>query len=59
MFLGVTDMEMDAFGFWSSLIKSLAILTAIALVIYGPRRRRAEIPEEKGHEFTRAMSTAD
>jgi hypothetical protein len=41
MFLGVTDMEIDYFSFWTSLIKSLAILTAIALVIYGPRRRRA------------------
>ena len=42
MFLGVTDMEIDSFGFWTSLIKSLAILTAIALVIYGPRRRAAK-----------------
>lgn len=38
MFLSVTDMEIDAFSFWTSLIKTLAILTAIALVIYGPRR---------------------
>ena len=42
MFLGVADMEIDYFSFWTSLIKSLAILTAIALVIYGPRRRAAK-----------------
>ena len=44
LFLSVTDMEIDAFSFWTSLIKSLAILTAIALVIYGPHRRQEKAP---------------
>lgn len=41
LFPAVTNMEIDSFSFWSSLIKSFVILSAIAFVIYGPRRRTA------------------
>jgi len=39
IFLNITDMEIDSFSFWAGLIKGLVMLSVIALVIYGPRRR--------------------
>ena len=37
IFLTVTDMEIDAFSFWSGLLKTFAILSVIAWLVYGPR----------------------
>jgi len=39
IFLIFTDMEIDAFSYWASLIKGLVMLSVIALIVYGPRRR--------------------
>jgi len=39
IFLSATNLEIDAFSFWSGLIKSLTILSGLAWVIYGPRGR--------------------
>lgn len=46
IFLMFTDMENDYFSFWTGLIKNLVILSAVALVVYGPRRklRKVRIP---------------
>lgn len=37
IFLTFTDMEADAFSFWSGFIKTFAILSIIAWFVYGPR----------------------
>jgi hypothetical protein len=37
MFLSATNMEVDAFSFWTSLFRSLVIFAAVGLLIYGPR----------------------
>jgi hypothetical protein len=50
MFMYVVRLESDAFGYLTTLIKTFVMLSIVALLIYGPRRR-AETPEEKGHEF--------
>lgn len=42
IFLAFTDMEIDYFSFWSGLIKSLVIVFAVALVVYGPRRQHSK-----------------
>ena len=39
LFFTVTDMEIDYFSFWTTLIKSFVMLSIIALVVYGPGRR--------------------
>ena len=39
IFLMVTNMEIDSFSYWTSLIKGLAIISFIAFIVYGPRRR--------------------
>ncbi len=53
IFLNITDMEIDSFAFWSSLIKSLAILSVIAWFIYGPRPRSAKHPAAARRAFAR------
>lgn len=35
----VVDMEMDAFGFWTTFTKMFVIFSVIAFVVYGPHRR--------------------
>lgn len=39
LFLTATDMEIDAFSFWSGLIRTFLILSFAAWAIYGTRRR--------------------
>lgn len=39
IFFTATNMEIDSFSYWSTLIKSLIILSIIAFVVYGPRRQ--------------------
>lgn len=41
LFPAITNMELESFSFWTSLIKNFVILSAIALVVYGPRRQAA------------------
>lgn len=38
LFLMATDMEVNAFAFWSNLIRWFVILTVAAWLVYGPRR---------------------
>lgn len=38
IFLTATDMEIDAFSFWSGLLKAFVILSVLAWFVYGPRR---------------------
>jgi hypothetical protein len=38
IFFRATDMEVDAFGFWSNIIRAIAILSVVAWLIYGPQR---------------------
>jgi hypothetical protein len=44
----VTSIELDAFDFWSTLIRSLVILCAVAWIVYRPRRglaaERVQVP---------------
>jgi hypothetical protein len=47
MFLTVTDIEIDAFSFWATVIKSFVMLSVIALVVYGPRLRAAREPSTR------------
>ena len=37
MFLSVTNMEIDAFSFWTNLLRNLVIFVVVGLLIYGPR----------------------
>ena len=39
VFSSATNMEIDVFGFWSGLIKSLAILGVLSWAVYGSRPR--------------------
>jgi hypothetical protein len=48
IFLTVTDMEIDAFSFWSGFIKSFVILSVIAWLVYGPRRQRSRVSAARG-----------
>jgi hypothetical protein len=40
LFPSVVNLEDDAFGFWTGVIKWLAILTIVAWAVYGPSRAR-------------------
>jgi hypothetical protein len=44
MFMTVSHLEMDAFSYLTSLIKTFVMLSIIALVIYVPRRRGEKAP---------------
>jgi hypothetical protein len=44
MFMFVNELETDSFSYLTSLIKTFVIVSLVALVIYGPRRRREEAP---------------
>jgi hypothetical protein len=44
MFMSVSHLETDAFSYLTSLIKTFVMLSIIALVIYGPRRRGEKAP---------------
>jgi hypothetical protein len=54
IFLSATSMEIDAFSFWSGLIKSFVILTLIGWFAYGEPRRRlsAGLPVRKAFART-------
>jgi hypothetical protein len=43
VFLTVTNMEIDAFSFWTSVIRNLAIFAAVGFVVYGPRRKAEKL----------------
>lgn len=44
IFLSATNMEIDGFSYWVALIKTFAILSVIAFVVYGPRQRGSSTP---------------
>ncbi|HET7215969.1 MAG TPA: hypothetical protein VFL79_20430 [Terriglobia bacterium] len=44
MFISVSHLEADAFGYLTSLLKTFALLSVAALVIYGLPRRAAKAP---------------
>lgn len=54
IFLTATGMEIDAFSFWSGLIKTFVILSVIAWFVYGPRRRPAEVSAPIRGAFARS-----
>lgn len=43
IFLVAANMEIDSFSYWSSLIKDFVIISAVALVVYGPPRRDRKV----------------
>lgn len=57
LFFAVTDMEIDYFSFWTTLIKSFVILSVVALVVYGPSRRaEQELIASDWHDHARSYS---
>jgi hypothetical protein len=42
IFLTAADMEMDAFSYWSTLLKTILILSVTAWFVYGPRYRSSK-----------------
>ena len=44
MFISVSHLEADAFGYLTSLLKTFALLSVAALVVYGLPRRATEAP---------------
>lgn len=44
MFISVSHLETDAFSYLTSLMKTFAMLSVAALVIYGARRQAVEVP---------------
>lgn len=44
IFLIATNMEIDSFSYWTGLIKNFAIISIVALLVYGPRRRFVKAP---------------
>lgn len=49
IFLTATDMEIDAFSFWSGLVKTFAILSVIGWLVYGSRRHSSRTLDHKGN----------